>query len=68
MARRAGELPRDLRRKTIRFERDVLEAHRRLRVGLYRFLRKSGTTSCVTAPVIHARIVPLGLLDLGISA
>jgi hypothetical protein len=67
LARRAGELPRDLRRRGVRFEQDLLEAHRRLRMGLYRFLRTTPITTYLTAPVIYALIFPLGLLDLAMS-
>lgn len=67
LARRAGELPRDLRHKGVRFGQDVLAAQRRLRTGLVRFLGRTSITTYLTAPVIYALIVPLGLLDLAIS-
>jgi len=68
LARRAAELPRDLKRRRVRFEQDVLAAQRRLRTGLYRFLSTTGVITYLTAPVIYALIVPVGLLDLAVSA
>ena len=49
------------------FERDVRAAHRRLRQGLARFLRESNLLNILTAPVIYGMIVPIALLDLGIT-
>jgi hypothetical protein len=51
----------------IRFERDVREAHRRLRRSIPRYLRESQILSILTAPVIYSLIVPIAVLDLWIS-
>jgi hypothetical protein len=51
----------------VRFERDVRQAHRRLKQGLLGFLWESSVLSLVTAPVIYSLIVPVGLLDVWIS-
>lgn len=59
--RRRGEIHLDLRQ-------GLLDAQRKLRHGLYRFLRDASIRTYLTAPVIYALIVPLGLLDLGITA
>jgi hypothetical protein len=52
----------------VKFERAVKLAHRRLRVGIFRWLRDSSLRNVVSAPFIYAMIVPFVILDLGISA
>ena len=52
----------------VKFERAVKLAHRRLRVGIFRWLRDSSLRNVVSAPFIYAMIVPFVMLDLGISA
>lgn len=49
------------------FEPDVLEQHRRLKMGLLAYLWSAQLTSIAIAPVVYGMIVPLVLLDLGIS-
>jgi len=51
----------------VRFERDVHEAHLRLRRSILRYLRESQILSLVTAPVIYSLLVPIALLDLWVS-
>jgi hypothetical protein len=51
----------------VRFEREAREAHRRLRQSVLRFLRESNLLHVLTAPVIYGMIVPITLLDLGIT-
>jgi len=51
----------------IRFERDVREAHRRLRRSIPRYLRESQILSILTAPVIYAMIIPIAFLDAWVS-
>ena len=51
----------------IRFEREVHDAHRRLKQHLPEFLRESSVLTVVTAPVIYSLIVPVALLDLWVS-
>jgi hypothetical protein len=52
----------------VRFERDVHLAHARLKQSLPRFLRESTPLTVLSAPVIYSLIVPIGLLDLWVSA
>jgi hypothetical protein len=52
----------------VRFERDVHLAHARLKQRLPRFLRESTFLTVLSAPVIYSLIVPIGLLDLWVSA
>ena len=49
--------------KRIEFEHLVTEAHRRLRLGLFPWLRASKLRNALSAPFIYAMIVPLALLD-----
>lgn len=51
----------------IRFEHEILVAHRRWRRGILRYLRESQVLNLLTAPVIYALIVPIALLDLWVS-
>lgn len=51
----------------VQFERDVREAHRRLKQGLLAFFRTSNLGNVLTAPFIYSMIVPLALLDVWIS-
>jgi hypothetical protein len=51
----------------IRFERDVRQAHARLKQSVPRFIRESEPRNLITAPVIYSLIVPIALLDLWIS-
>ena len=67
LTRRRERIQFTMEDKKARFEQDLLEAHRRLRVGLYRFLVSSSVAAYLTAPVIYALIFPIALLDLFIS-
>lgn len=51
----------------IKFEQVVEEAHRKLKVGIFQWLRKSNPVNILSAPVIYAMIFPFMLLDLTIS-
>ncbi len=52
--------------KRILFEENILNAHRELRIGIPRFLRRSGLLAVLAAPVVYGLIVPLVLLDLAV--
>jgi hypothetical protein len=49
------------------FDREILRAHRRLRVGFVRYVLNAGIMHIVTAPVIYSLIVPFILLDLFVT-
>jgi len=49
------------------FEREVVERHRTLRLGLVRYLGQSSVLSYVSAPVIYSLALPLALLDGWVS-
>ena len=51
----------------VRFERDVRQAHARLRQSIPRFIRESEPRNLITAPAIYSLIVPIALLDLWIT-
>ncbi len=46
------------------FEEGVREAHRRARVNLWLFLRRTRFLVVLTAPIIYSMVIPLFLLDL----
>lgn len=50
------------------FEEGVREAHRRARVNLWLFLRRTRFLVVLTAPIIYSMIIPLFLLDVFVSA
>ena len=67
-AARAGEAWRyRIEAGRVRFEREVRQAHLRLRQGLPAFLRESNPISLLTAPVIYSMVLPIALLDLWAS-
>jgi hypothetical protein len=51
----------------VRFEREVHDAHRRLKQHLPAFLRESSPLTLITAPVIYSLIVPVAVLDLWVT-
>ena len=46
-----------------RFEQEILQAHRALRIGVVRYVLDAGILNVVTSPAIYALILPLALLD-----
>jgi hypothetical protein len=52
----------------VRFEREVHQAHKRLKQSIPGFIGESNPFSLLTAPVIYSMIFPIVLLDLWISA
>jgi hypothetical protein len=51
----------------VRFERDVRQAHKRLKKSIPRFLRESSIPNLLTSPLIYSMVVPIALLDLWIT-
>ncbi|HXI99855.1 MAG TPA: hypothetical protein VNH44_01450 [Micropepsaceae bacterium] len=64
--RRAG-LGFNLSGKFVQFEKEAIERHRRLRMGILTYLAKSDITTILTAPVIYAMIFPIAFLDLSVT-
>lgn len=56
-----------INRGRIRFDREVRQAHRRLKQGVLTFLRESSLCNALTAPLIYSLVVPLALADLWIT-
>jgi len=56
-----------LEQNKVVFEQEVIEQHRRIRIGLIRFLRESPLVALVTAPAVYALIVPLVMLDIWVA-
>lgn len=65
--RRREEFHFTVEARRIRFAEELILQHRRLKVGLARYLREARPLVVLTAPVIYAGIVPLLLLDLMVS-
>lgn len=53
--------------KRVTFERGVEEAHRRLKMGIFRWLVAGRPQNLLTAPVIYGMAIPLFLLDLCVT-
>jgi len=49
------------------FEQEVLRRHKEIKTGLLKFLRHSPLANLIVAPAIYMLIVPLALLDLGVT-
>ena len=67
IAARQAEFSYRLERHRVRFEREVLERQRQFKVGLLRYLAGTSWRHLLSAPIIYSMIVPLLLLDLGVS-
>ena len=53
--------------RRVEFEHSIINAHRRMKVGLFRWFWTVRPQNYLTAPIIYSMIVPLALLDLCIS-
>lgn len=56
-----------LHERFVKFEQDIASEHRRLRLGIGRFLAQSSLANFLTSPVIYSLIIPFALLDLWVS-
>ncbi|MDP2368111.1 hypothetical protein [Rhodoferax sp.] len=56
-----------IRGKRVEFEASILDAHRRLKTGLFRWVVTYRPQNFITGPVIYSMIVPLVILDLFVS-
>lgn len=64
---RARAFKYELHERRAVFEKDIREQHRRLRVGLMRFLFRSPLLTLLTAPVVYSVAAPIALLDIGVT-
>lgn len=67
LAGRRAALRYRIERGRVIFDREILERHRALRVGLGEFLAAARPMVILTAPVIYALIVPFALLDFAVT-
>ena len=57
-----------VRRGRVWFDRELREAHRRLRQGIPAYVREGGVLTLLTAPVVYSLLFPLLILDLWVAA
>lgn len=67
LALRREELRFTLIDRKVRFEQEMLKRHREFKTGLLRYLATARLRNLVSAPVIYAMVVPLLLLDAGVT-
>jgi hypothetical protein len=67
LKRRREALHADFEGRRVRFERSVLDQHRRFRLGLVRYVLGAEWRHVVTAPFIYAVFLPMVLADLFVS-
>ena len=53
--------------KRIEFEREVGEAHRKLKTGFFRWLVTNRPQNLITGPLIYGMVIPLLLIDACVS-
>lgn len=66
-AAKRAELRFHFENRRVRFEKDVLSYHRRLKTGLVRYLLDARLSHVVTAPVIYAVFFAMVMLDVFVS-
>lgn len=54
--------------RRVRFEREILAQHRRLKTGVLRYLAQARLRNLISAPVIYAMFLPLLAADLAVTA
>jgi hypothetical protein len=67
VAKRREELHFTLEEKKISFEQAILEEHRRLKTGLFQYLREAKLRNVLSAPIIYGMFFPLLLMDIAVS-
>jgi hypothetical protein len=53
--------------KRVEFEQSVRQAHRRLKIGFFRWVVAYRPQNLITGPIIYSMIVPMAILDLFVS-
>lgn len=51
----------------VRFDNAVKSAHKRVKTGLFTWLRKSRPQSILSAPFVYGMIIPIALFDLSLT-
>jgi hypothetical protein len=67
LAIRRANLNYTLHSGRVRFEQEILRAHKAMRINLVRYVFNADVMHVVTAPVIYSLIIPLVLLDIFVS-
>ncbi len=67
LAKKREDLRFSIENRKIRFEREILAEHRKLKTSLLAYLAQSEIKHILVAPVIYSLILPFLLLDLFVS-
>lgn len=67
LAIRRANLNYTLSSGRVRFEQEILRAHKALRVNLARYVFNADVMHVITAPVIYSLIIPFVLLDIFVT-
>ena len=51
----------------VRFEKEIKNAQRELRIGFFRYFRQSQLPNIVSSPIIYSIIIPMIILDLWVT-
>ncbi len=54
-------------KKRIRFEREMMESQRQLKVGLFQFIRRARFKTVLTIPLIYGLALPLIVVDMSVT-
>lgn len=65
--RRREELNIQIQGRRVKFEQTMLLQHRKLKVGVLRYLLHAHPLSLLTAPIIYSLIVPFLLMDIMVT-
>jgi hypothetical protein len=62
--RKEEDLLYRVKNRTVTFQKETLEKHKKLRKSVYRFLIEASIMSYVVAPVIYSMIIPATIMDI----
>ena len=57
----------ELKGRRVLFERTVRQAHKKLKVGIFQWLRTSRPHFVLTSPIIYSLVFPMLVMDLSVS-
>lgn len=52
----------------VKFEQEILEAHRKLKIGMLRYLFTSTVRNIISSPFIYGMVIPIAIFDITITA
>jgi len=67
IASRRAQLHFSLEERKVRFEREVLTQHKRLKTGVLRYLAQASWRNLLSAPFIYAMFLPLLVADMAVT-